>query len=332
MEFNTIIRDLKNKVYHPVYLLAGEEEYYIDKISDYIEENVLEEAEREFNQKVLYGLETDVIDLISEVKRYPMMANYNVVIVKEAQALKKLDELEKYLDEPSPTTILVLNYKHGKVDGRKNYVKKIKKKGVYFESKRLYDNQLPAWIEKYVAAKKRSITPKATQLLVAHLGTDISKVSNELDKLFIGLKEGEEIDATLIERNTGISKDYNVFELNNALGKKDVLKANEIVNHFGKNEKAYHLAVLLPMIYRFFSQLLLFHTVSKSDNRTQAATLGVNPYFLKDFQSSAQNYPVKKIARIITYLREADIQSKGVKGGGQSQHDILMELVFKIIH
>ena len=332
MDYNKIIRDLKNKVYHPVYMLCGDEEYFIDKISDYIEDHVLNEGEKEFNQSVLYGIETDVLDLVSEAKRYPMMAAYNVVIVKEAQALKNIHELERYTEHPSPSTILVLNYKHAKPDGRKNYVKQIKKQGVFFESKRLYENQLPAWIASYLSEKKVAITPKATQMLIAYLGTDLSKISNEIDKLLIGLKDGEPIDDEQIEKNTGISKDYNVFELNNALGSKDVLRANRIVNHFGKNEKEHHLAMVLPMMYRFFSQLLLYHTVSREDNNTKASVVGVNPFFLKDFQNASRNYPVKKIARIISYLRDADLQTKGVKGSGATQHDILKELVFKILH
>ncbi len=332
MDYNKIIRDLKNKVYHPVYLLYGEEEYFIDQISDYIEENILDDSEKEFNQSVHYGLDVNVLDLISEAKRYPMMAPYNVVIVKEAQVIRNITELEKYVEQPSPTTVLVLNYKHGKPDGRKNYVKLIKKKGVLFESKRLYDNQVPAWIEQYISAKEVRITPKAIQLLIAYLGTDLSKIANEIDKLIISTPKGGVIDDEQIERNTGISKDYNVFELNNALGRKDVLRANVIINHFGNNTKDHNISMLLPMVYRYFSQLLLFHTVSKKDKTTQARVLGINPFFIKDFQAASRYYSIKKIARIMEYLREADIQSKGLKGGGMNQHEILKELVFKILH
>tara|TARA_B100001063_G_scaffold202677_1_gene196542 strand:+ start:53099 stop:54097 length:999 start_codon:yes stop_codon:yes gene_type:complete len=332
LDFNTIIRDLKNKVYHPIYLLYGEEEYFIDQISDYIEDHVLDESEKEFNQSVLYGLDTEVNALIAEAKRYPMMASHNVVIVKEAQKLKGIYELESYLKQHSPTTILVLCYKHGKVDGRKNFVKLAKKMGVSFESKRLYDNQVPSWIQTYVKDQKAKIDPKATNLLLEFLGTDLSKISNELDKLLINLKEGEEINAQMIEQNIGISKDYNVFELNNALGIKDIMKANRIINYFGQNEKSHAIPATLPMMYRFFSQLLLFHHFSPADDKTLASKMGVNPFFLKDYKVAAKNYSIKKIAKIMAYMREADLQSKGVMGGGVNTHDIYKELVFKILH
>jgi DNA polymerase-3 subunit delta len=332
LDFNKIIRDLKNKVYQPIYLLYGEEEFFIDQISDYIEDHVLEESEKEFNQSVLYGLDTEVRSLIAEAKRYPMMASYNVVIVKEAQKLRGIYELESYLKQHSPTTILVLCYKHGKVDGRKNFVKLAKKLGVVFESKRLYDNQIPAWIEEYLKGQGAAIEPKAMNLMVEFLGNDLSKISNELDKLLINLKEGERINDQLIEQNIGISKDYNVFELNNALGSKDVMKANRIINYFGQNEKDHAVPATLPMMYRFFSQILLFHHFSPADDRTLASKMGTNPFFLKDYKVAAKHYTVKKVAKIIEYMREADLQSKGVKGGGVNTHDIYKELIFKILH
>lgn len=332
MDFNKIIRDLKNKVYQPIYLLYGEEEFFIDQIADYLEEHVLEEAEKEFNQSVLYGLDTDVQSLIAEAKRYPMMASYNVVIVKEAQKLRGIYELESYAKQHSPTTILVLCYKHGKVDGRKNFVKLAKKIGVVFESKRLYDNQIPGWIEEYIRNQGATIAPKAMNLLVEFLGNDLSKISNELDKLLINLKEGEQIDDQLIEQNIGISKDYNVFELNNAIGVKDVMKANRIINYFGQNDKEHSIPSTLPMMYRFFNHLLLYHYFSPAEDRTLAAKMGVNPFFLKDYKVAAKNYSVKKLAKIMEYMREADLQAKGVKGSGVSTHDIYKELIFKILH
>lgn len=332
MDFNKIIRDLKNKVYQPVYLLYGEEEFFIDQISDYIEDHVLEESEKEFNQSVLYGLDTEVQSLIAEAKRYPMMASYNVVIVKEAQKLKGIYELESYLKQHSPTTILVICYKHGKVDGRKNFVKLAKELGVVFESKRLYDNKIPAWIDEYIKAQGAKIEPKAMNLMVEFLGNDLSKISNELDKLLINLKEGETINDQLIEQNIGISKDYNVFELNNALGVKDVMKANRIINYFGQNEKDHAIPATLPMMYRFFNQILLFHHFSPADDRVLASKIGVSPFFLKDYKVAAKNYSVKKVAKIMEYMREADLQSKGVKGGGVNTHDIYKELIFKILH
>lgn len=332
MEFEQLIRDIKAKVYQPVYLLTGDEEFFIDKISDLIESSVLDAAEKEFNQTILYGLETDLLTIESEAKRYPMMASHNVVIVKEAQNLKKLDGLLNYAKNPSPTTILVLNYKHNKPDGRSAFVKEVKKKGWLFQSKKLYDNQVVPWIESYLATKGFTIKPKATILLVEFLGTDLSKISNELDKLLLNLKQGATIDAQTIEENIGISKDYNVFELNSALGVKDVLKANKIIQNLGKNEKQHPLPMILPSIYRFFSQLLLFHTVKNSSNREIAMKLGVNPYFVKDFQTAAKYYSIKKIARAIAALRKADNHSKGIGASNMSNLEILQEMVFEIIH
>ena len=331
MEFNQIIRDLKNRVYYPIYLLNGDEEYFIDEISDYIEKSVLDESEQEFNQTVLYGLDTDVLTVESEAKRYPMMASHNVVIVKEAQHLKKIENLANYAKNPSPTTILVLNYKHKKADGRSVLTKEVKKSGAFFTSKRLYDNQVGSWIESYLKDEGYTITPKASLLLVEFLGTDLSKISNELNKLMLNLPSGSAIDPKAIEENIGISKDYNAFELNNALGERNILKANQIILHFGNNEKAYPLPLILPTIYRFFSQLLLFHTVKNESNREIAAKIGVNPFFVKDYQAAARNYSVKKIARAIASLRKADLLSKGV-GGSLNNHEILRELVFEILH
>lgn len=331
MEFNQIIRDLKNRVYYPIYLLNGDEEYFIDEISDYIEKSVLDENEQEFNKTVLYGLDTDVLTVESEAKRYPMMASHNVVIVKEAQHLKKIENLANYAKNPSATTILVLNYKHKKADGRAVFTKEVKKNGVFFTSKRLYDNQVGPWIERYLKDEGYSITPKASLMLVEFLGTDLSKISNELNKLMLNLPSGSVVDPKAIEENIGISKDYNAFELNNALGDRNILKANQIILHFGNNEKAYPLPLILPAIYRFFSHLLLFHTVKNRSNQEIAAKLGVNPFFVKDYQAAARNYSVKRIARAIASLRKADLLSKGV-GGNLSNYEILRELVFEVLH
>ena len=332
MEFEGIIRDLKNKEYQPIYLLAGEEEFFIDKISDFIEDNVLDAAEKEFNQSVLYGLDTDLLTIESEAKRYPMMSSHNVVIVKEAQNLKKLDGLLNYVKNPSPTTILVLNYKHAKPDGRSAFVKEVKKKGWLFESKKLYDNQVAPWIESYLHSKGITIQPKATLMLVEFLGTDLSKISNELDKLLLNMKPGETVDPKLIEENIGISKDYNVFELNNALGTKNIVRANKIAIHLGKNQKSHPLPLILPSIYRFFSQLLLFHTVKGKSNREIASKLGVNPFFVKDFERAAGHYSIKKIARSISALRKADNHSKGIGASNLTNLEILQVLVFEILH
>ena len=332
MEFEQIIRDVKNKALKPIYLLTGEEEYFIDKISDAIEDTVLDEAEKEFNLTVLYGLETDLLTIEAESKRFPMMSKYNVVIVKEAQSLKKLDGLANYAKNPSTSTILVINYKHGKADGRSGFVKEVKKSGVFFESKKLYENKVGPWIDSYLKRKGYFIEPKATLLLVDFLGAELSKISNELDKLIINLAQGTTISPKIIEENIGISKDFNVFELNDALGERNVIKANRIINHMGKNEKAYPVQMLLPSIYRFFSQMLLYQTVRNSSEREVASKLGVNPFFVRGFVSAGKNYNTKKVARAIAALRKADNLSKGIGATGMSNHEILQELVFEIIH
>lgn len=332
MNFDQIMKELHRKVYHPVYFLCGEEEYFIDQISDYIEENVLDEAEREFNQTVVYGRDTDMLSLESEAKRYPMMASYNVVIVKEAQYLKNWDTLLSYFENPSPTTILVICHKHKKPDGRNKGIKAVKKSGIYFESKKLYDNQISSWIEARVSEEGYRIHPKASLLLMEFLGTDLAKISNEIGKLFINIEKGSTIDAKLIEDNIGISKDYNAFELNNALGARDIIRANRIVQHFGKNEAAYPIPLILPALYRFFAQLLLFKSFPAGNPKVAASKMGINPYFLKDYQEAARNFNQKKIAKIMTSLRKADVRSKGVGGTKLSNFEILQELVFEILH
>ena len=332
MEFEQIIRDIKNKAFKPIYLLTGDEEYFIDKISDAIEDTVLDEAEKEFNLTVLYGLETDLLTIESESKRFPMMSEYNVVIVKEAQSLKKLDGLSNYAQQPSMSTILVINYKHGKPDGRSSFVKEVKKYGVFFESKRLYENKVGPWIDSYLKRKGYFIEPTAALLLVDFLGAELSKISNELDKLIINLPQGTTISPKIIEENIGISKDFNVFELNKALGEKNVVKANRIINYMGKNEKAHPIQMVLPSIYRFFSQMLLYQAVRNGSDREVAAKLGVNPFFVRDFISAGRNYNTKKVARAIAALRKADNLSKGIGATGMNNHEILQEMVFEIIH
>ncbi|KAA3644293.1 MAG: DNA polymerase III subunit delta [Bacteroidetes bacterium] len=332
MEFSQIIKDLKAKKYQPVYFLFGEEEYFIDRISDYIEEHVLDSSEKEFNQTVLYGLETDVLSIVSAAKRYPMMAPYNVIIIKEAQNIKKWDALESYFKNPLDSTILVINHKFKKPDGRSKAIKAAKEHSVFFESKKLYEDKIVAWVEKFIQAKGYTIEPKATMLMVESIGLELTKLSNEIGKLSLNVKKGTLITPDIIEQNVGISKEYNVFELTDAISNRNILKANKIINHFGANEKSYPLPLVLPTIYRYFSQLLLFHTVKGADNRTKASVVGVNPYFLKSFEIGAKHYPVKKIARIISALRSADLQSKGVGSSSSSNLDILKELLFIILH
>ncbi len=333
MDFNNILKDLKNKVYHPVYFLTGEEPFYIDKITDYIEANVLDESEKDFNQSVLYGKETDMMTIVGAAKRYPMMANHNVVIVKEAQHLsREIEKLDSYLDNPTTSTILVFCYKYKKVDGRKAIGKKLKKKTVFLETKKLYDNQVPDWIGSYLKSKKYSITPPAALLIADSVGTDLSKIVNELNKLTINVTEGNSIDPKTVEKYIGISKDYNNFEFNKALGNKDIVKANKIVMHFAKNEKEHPLVLTVGMLYSYYSNLLKVHYAKDKSQNGLASALGVNPYFVQDYKSAAQNYNIKKLVKVIEYLREYDLKSKGVNNISTNHGELLKELTFKILH
>ena len=333
MAHNQILKDLKNKVYHPVYFLTGEETYYIDLIADYIEKKVLDEAEKDFNQTVLYGKESDIATIISEAKRYPMMANHNVVIVKEAQHLsKEIDKLESYLDNPTPTTILVFCYKYKKIDGRKKFGKELKKKAVFLETKKLYDNQVPEWITTYLKRKNYTITPPAALLIAEFLGADLGKVVNELEKLIINVPEGNEITPDTVEKNIGISKDFNNFELNKALGTKNVLKANKIIYHFSKNEKEHPLVVTVGLMYSFFTNILKYHYTKDKSRNNVASILRVSPFFVGEYEIAARNYPIKKSVKIIEYLRDYDLKSKGVNNASTPNSELLKELVFKILH
>lgn len=333
MDYNTILRDLKNKVYHPVYFLTGEEPYYIDAICDYIEDKVLDESEKDFNQTVLYGKETDITTVISEAKRYPMMANNNVVIVKEAQHLSRdIEKLESYLDNPTTTTILVFSYKYKKIDGRKSIGKKLKKKAVFLETKKLYDNQVPDWINKYLKERNYSITPQASLMITEFVGTELGKIVNELNKLIINVPAGNTIDPKTVEENIGISKDFNNFELNKALGTKDILKANQIIMHFAKNEKEHPLVVTISMLYNFFTSVLKVHYAKDQSQNNLASVLSVHPFFVQDYKIAARNYSIKKAVKIIEYLRAYDLKSKGVNNASTPQGELLKELVFKILH
>jgi len=333
MDHKQILKDLKNKVYHPVYFLTGEETYYIDLISDYIENNVLDEAEKDFNQTVLYGKESDMATIISEAKRYPMMANHNVVIIKEAQHLsREIDKLESYLENPTPTTLLVFCFKYKKIDGRKAIGKLLKKKSVFLETKKLYDNQVPEWITTYLKAQRYSITPQAALLIAEFLGADLGKVVNELEKLIINVPEGNEITPDTVEKNIGISKDFNNFELNKALGTKDVLKANKIIYHFSKNEKDHPLVVTVGLMYSFFTNILKFHYSKDKSRNNIASVLRISPFFVGEYEVAARNYPIRKAVKIIEYLRDYDLKSKGVNNASTPNSELLKELVFKILH
>jgi len=331
--YEEIISDLKKRIFKPVYFLAGEEPYYIDLITDHIEEKVLSEAEKSFNQIILYGEDTTVPAIIETARRFPMMSSHQVVIVKEAQTLKKIEDLIYYLEKPLLSTILVLNYKYKTVDKRTKFYKTLDNLAVYFESVRLRDYQVPAWIERYLMIQGIKADPNASAMLTEYLGTDLHKIANELDKLIITLPAGKPVITTaLIEKNIGISKDYNNFELQKAVGEKNVLKANMIIHHFANNPKDNPITLTIASLFSYFSKLLTYHYLADKSKNNAAAALKVNPYFVKDFEASAGKYNISKTVQIISLLRTYDMKSKGYGDLSSEPGDLLKELIFKILH
>lgn len=327
-----ILADLTAKKFNTCYFLAGEETYYIDLISDYIEQNILDESEKGFNQSVYYGRDVDISSIIAASKQFPMMAEHTVIIIKEAQDLKKIEELQSYIENPLQSTILVLCYRGKKLDKRKALYKSLQKNGIYFESNKLYDNKIPSWISGYLKSKKRTINTKSAAILAEFLGNNLSKIAGELNKLCILLKEGEEITEQLIEDNIGLSKDYNNFELQNAIMNKDILKANRIINYFESNPKNNPIVVTLSVLYNLFSKILIYHGLKDKNPQTVARSLGVNPFFVKDYQQAAQVYNLKKAVNALSLLREADMKSKGYNNPSTSHADLLKELTYKLLH
>ena len=332
-EVKQLVADIKKGNIKPIYFLMGEEAYYIDRISDFIETHVLAEEEKGFNQMVLYGRDVSIDDIVGNAKRYPMMAERQVVIVKEAQVLSRsIEKLVSYIENLQATTVLVINYKYKKLDKRKALYKSLKKVGVVFESKKLYENQVPDWIRRVLIPKEYTISPKASQMLVEFLGNDLRKINNELEKFQIILPKGSQITPELIEENIGISKDYNNFELRKSIGERNVVKAYQIINYFGENPKDNPMVVTVSLLFNFFSQLLHFHGLHDKSPRNVASVLKVNPYFVNDYINAARNFPMKNVSRIISTLREFDVKGKGVGSNAVPQADLLKELLFRIMN
>lgn len=328
---NQLITDIKGGKIAPIYFLMGEEAYYIDVISDYIESYVLQEEEKGFNQMVLYGKEVSIQDIVSNSKRYPMMAERQVIIVKEAQNLTKtIEQLVEYAKNPQPTTVLVFNYKYKTLDKRKTLYKALSKTAVVFESKKIYEDKIPNWIQSFLKSKQISITPKAALMLTEFLGTDLSKIANELNKLEIVVGAKKEITPELIEENIGISKDFNNFELQKALGNLDHKKAYQIVYYFAQNPKQHPFVLTISILYMYFSKLMTLHTVRDRNPSTIAKALKVNPYFVNDYIAVSRNFPMKRISGVLETLRTYDTKSKGV-GANLSPKDLYNELVYNIL-
>jgi DNA polymerase-3 subunit delta len=333
MTCEEILKELKSRKYRPVYFLMGEEPYFIDLITDYIQENVLTTEEKAFNQVILYGKDTDVPGIINAARRFPMMSNHQVVIVKEAQELAQIDDLIHYVDHPLPSTVLVINYKYRKLDRRTKLYKSLEQKGLVLDSKKIYEDRVPSWISTYLSERGKKIEPKAAMILTEFLGSDLGRIASELEKLILILDESETtVNAVHIEENIGISKDFNNFELNDAISRRNVLKANRIIRYFGNSPKANPIILTITSMYLFFSKLLYYHFLKDRSRGNVASALKINPYFVQDYERAAKNYNPANIVRIISLLREFDLKSKGFGNVSTGDADLLKELVYKIMH
>lgn len=334
----SILSDLKKNKYAPVYFLQGEEPYFIDLISDYIEANALNESEKGFNQVVMYGKDAEVNKILTNARRYPMMAERQVVIVKEAQEIPDINKeegialLEAYLKNPLPSTILVFAHKYKTLDGRKSLAKTVKEKAVLLTTKKLYDNAVPDWITNYVKSKGFGIDIKATQMLTDFIGNNLSNLTNEIDKILLNCKEKTTIDAAIVQKFVGISKEYNVFELQRALGTRDVLKANQIVHYFEANPKNNPIIPVIALLFSFYSKLLMVHHSKDKSEKGIAAALKLNPFFVKEYLLAARNYPIQKVIDNIHHIKKADLQSKGIDSPSMAEGQILRELIYKLMH
>lgn len=345
MEFEKIIKDIKNKVYHPVYFLMGEESYYIDLVTDAIEQSVLDENEKEFNLSILYGGESNLSSVIAEAKSFPMMSNYRVVIVKEAQNLKGLvpragkkedteeqvHPLVQYMDHPQRTTVLVFCHKHKTIDMRTSFAKAISKKAVVLKSDPIRDYQAPQWIDEYLKKQGYKAEPSVSTLLSEYLGSDLGKISNELQKLFLNLPKSTVITPEHVQQYIGISKEYNIFELQRAFARKEVAKVNKIMHFFAGNEKEHPLMMTTAGLFSYFNKLLVYHSLQDKSSRNVAAALSVPPFFVQEYAQAAANYPPGKVFEIISLLRKYDLKGKGVDNASSDQGELHKELASSIL-
>ena len=334
--YESVMRDLKARQFRPVYYLMGEEAYYIDKISNWIAENVLQPEERDFNQTVLFGSDVNASQIVDAAKRYPMMSEYQVIIVKEAQNVKNVEPLEKYLKAPMATTILVMCHKNGTIDGRKReYVKAIQQAGVLFESKKLRERDLPAFIERYLKTREASIDPKSTQIIADSIGADLSRLTSELDKVLLSLPANDRrVTPQVVEDQIGVSKDFNGFELRDAIVNRNILKANQIVKYFDENPKAGSIYSFLPMLFNYFQNLMLsYYCPQKGSQEALAQWLEMrSPWGTRDYMTGMRNYSGMKVLQIISKIREIDAKSKGLDNPNTPPGELMKELIFFIFH
>ncbi|MBS4043557.1 MAG: DNA polymerase III subunit delta [Chitinophagaceae bacterium] len=331
MSVESIISDLKKKKFKPVYWLEGEEPFFIDEIMNYAEHQILKESEASFNLSIFYGKDTHWADVVNACRRYPMFSEVQVVLLKEAQQMKDLEQLESYIENPLSSTLLVVSYKEKKLDARTKFAKTIKTKGELFSTKKIYENQLPEWINSLVKQHQLSITQKATLLLCENIGNDLSRIKNEIEKIAVNLKDTNAISDEVIEKYVGVSKEYNVFELQDAIAKKNLSKAIRIIQYFEKNPKAAPIQLVLPSLYSFFSKVFLIFSANGGDDKSIAASLGINPYFMKDYLLASKNYRYEGVEKILLLLHQYNLRSIGINDNNTNDAELLKEFVVKVI-
>jgi DNA polymerase III subunit delta len=332
MDYKLLLKEIRNKKFEKIYFLHGEEPYFIDVLTKAIQENALEESERDFNQSILYGKDAEVLSLISELKSYPMMAERRLVILKEAQYFKAIEQLESYLENPVTSTIFVICYKYKTFDARKKTLKNALKNGVVFKSEKVKEYQLAEWIQQYIKTTGYELTSKACMLLIESLGNDLGRIVKELEKLAVLIEKGTTINDKHIEENIGISKDYNVFELTNAVANKDNLKALKIVDYFEHNPKAADLVFVISNLFKFFSQIMRIHFLPNKSREAVAKALGVHPFVAGELTNAKNKYDPRKIAANIALIHEYDLKSKGVGNTSATQGELMREMVYQLIH
>jgi len=331
MSYEKIIGEWKKKVFKPIYWLEGEEEYFIDKVVDYAEHKILDETETGFNLTVFYGKDANWPDVINACRRYPMFSERQVVLLKEGQQMRDIEKLEPYIENPLSSTIFVVSYKEKKVDGRTKFAKLIKEKGVLLSTKKIYENQLPEWAQEIVASHGYEITNKALMLLVDHIGNDLSRIENEVEKILVNLGTRKTINEDDIEQFIGISKEFNVFEFQNALAAKDLGACMRIVQYFEANPKAAPIQLIMPSLYLFFSKLYMIHGLSTRDDKAVASSTGINPFFVKDYLKAIKIYSFPQVEKAILLLHQYNLRSIGVSDIGTEDASLLKEMVYKII-
>ena len=330
--FKQIENDIQSKKFSPIYLLMGEEEFYINKITSLIINNSISESEKEFNLNILYGKDTSVDEIISICKKFPLMSKFQLVVIKEAQDLSRtIDQLTSYTNNFLESTILIINYKHKTLDKRKSLYKSIAKNGTVLESKKLYDNQVQQWINQYLSDKNIKASNKAMAMIVDYLGSDLNKIANELNKLIQLKKDKKEISDIDIEKYIGISKEYNNFELRKAISEKNTFKAFQIADYFSKNSNSNPLVVTISMVFDFFSKLLLYHANDSIPDSKKAIILKINPFFISEYNRASKNYSIKKVTEVISIIREYDLKSKGSGAKNITHLDLLKEMISRIV-